>query len=272
MVTHSTKPLVAVLFLTILSSYSMRGVLGAIEIAYDDGSPETTSSLDVGMHLAVKFSLPSGMLRAKLVTARIYKAGRSGIEMRVHILGGNGMTELTRPFDFSLAVESTWNDANVGERDILVSDIFYITVEYLTYYDPLIGRDTTDPKGRSYHGHPGSWNLISNGENVMIRAVVEPSVTIPSTVSGTPVVENFLIALAPYFFLLGVATLIFTASMARKRRGIQGCRGAVSRRSWFEQVCNLCRCIRGHTLMSSNEQGSNYYDCNPCQSQNNRAY
>jgi len=220
MVTHSMKPLAAVFFLTILALCSIRNAFGSTEIAYDDGSPETTSSLDVGMHLAVKFSLPAGTSRARLVMARVYKAGRSGIEMRVHVLGSDGMTELTRPFNFSLAVESAWNDADVSARNILVSDIFYITVEYLMYYDPLIGRDTTDPKGRSYHGYPGSWNLVSNGENVMIRAVVEPPVTISSTVTGTRVAENVLIALAPYFFLAGVVTLILTISMARKRHDI----------------------------------------------------
>jgi len=220
MLTHSTKPLVAVLLLTVLSSYSIRGVLGATEIAYDDGNPETTSSLDVGMHLAVKFSLPSGMPRAKLVTARIYKAGRSGIEMRVHVLGSDGITELTKPFNFSLSAESAWNDADVSARNILVSDIFYITVEYLMYYDPLIGRDITDPKGRSYRGHPGSWELVSNGENVMIRAVVEPSITIASTVTGTPIVENISIVQALYFFSACMAVLILTALVVGTRHRI----------------------------------------------------
>jgi len=220
MVTHSMKPLAALFFLTILALFSIRNVFGLTEIAYDDGSPETTSSLDVGMHLAVKFSLPSSMSKARLIAARIYKAGRSEIEMRVHILGSNGMTELTTPINFSLAVESAWNDADVGARNIVVSDIFYITVEYLMYYDPLIGRDATDPKGRSYHGRPGFWNLISNGENVMIRAMVEPPFTVSSTVTGIPVAENILIALAPYFFIAGVVTLILTMLMERKRHSI----------------------------------------------------
>jgi len=222
MMTHSMKPLVAVFFLTILSSYSIRGVFGATEIAYDDGSPETTSSLDVGMHLAVRFSLPSGMSRAKLVTARIYKAGRSGIEMRVHILGGNGITELTRPFNFSLAVESAWNDADVSARNILVSDIFYITVEYLTYYDPLIGRDTSDPKGRSYFGRPGSWYPVDNDENIMIRAVVDLSVMPPSTLGETPAAEDMLIVFVPNLFLASLVVLVLLGFVVRRRHGIEG--------------------------------------------------
>jgi len=216
MVTHSMRPFAAMFFLTILALYSIRGVLGAIEIAYDDGRPETTASLDVGMHLAVKFSLPPGMSRAKLVTARIFKAGRSGIEMRVHILESDGAKELTMPFNVSLAVEGAWNDADVSARNILVSEGFYIAVEYLMYYDPLIGRDTSNPKGRSYYGHPGSWNLVDNSENVMIRAVIEHQTTATSVFTGTPVAEDILIVFVPYLFLACAVTMILAALLVRK--------------------------------------------------------
>jgi len=215
-VKHSMRPFAAMFFLTILALYSIRGVLGATEIAYDDGRPETTSSLDVGMHLAVKFSLPSGVSRAKLVRARIFKAGRSGIEMRVHILESDGAKELTMPFNVSLAVEGAWNDANVSARNILVSDIFYVTIEYLMYYDPLIGRDTSNPKGRSYYGHPGSWNLVDNSENVMIRAVIEHQITVSSVFTGARVAEDMLIFSVPYLFLACVVAMILVVLVVRR--------------------------------------------------------
>ena len=216
MVTHSMRPFAAMFFLTILALHSIRGVLGAAEIAYDDGRPETTASLDVGMHLAVKFSLPLGMSRAKLVTARIFKAGRSGIEMRVHILESDGVKELIMPFNVSLAAEGAWNDADVSARNILVSDIFYVTIEYLMYYNPLIGRDTSNPKRRSYYGRPGSWNLVDNGENVMIRAVIEHQITVSSVSTGTPVAEDILNVLVPYLFLACVVTMILAVLLVRK--------------------------------------------------------
>lgn len=211
-----SKLFIALFFSVTLALCSMHGAFAATEIAYDDGTPETTSSLDIGMHLAVRFFLPSGLSRAKLLTARIYKAGRGGVNMRVHILESDGVTELTVPFSFTLAVEGAWNDADLGARNIVVSDVFYITVEYLVYYDPLIGRDTTNPKSRSYYGRPGSWNLVSNGENVMIRAVVEPLITVSSTVTGTPVAENILVVLAPYLFSACAVALILTALAVRR--------------------------------------------------------
>lgn len=216
----ASKVFIASFISAVLALYSVHGVSTATEIAYDDGTPETTSSLDIGMHLAVKFSLPSGLSRAKLLMARIYKAGRSGVNMRVHILGGDGMTMLSVPFNFSLAVEGAWNNVDVSARNIVVSYVFYITLEYLLYYDPLIGRDTTNPRNRSYYGRLGSWSLVSNGENVMIRAVVEPLITVSSTVTGTPVAENILVVLAPYLFSACAVSLILTALAVRRSRKI----------------------------------------------------
>ena len=214
----ASKLLVVIFFSTILALHSMRDVFAGIEIAYDDGRPETTSSLDIGMHLAVKFSLPPSLPKAQLVTVRVYKAGRSGVNMRGHILGSNGVTELTTPFNFRLAVESAWNDVDLGAQNIVVLDGFYITVEYVMYYDPLIGRDTTDPKSRSYYGRLGSWSLVSNGENVMIRAVVEPLITVSSTTTGTSLAENVLTVSASYLFSACVVALVLIAFAVRRSR------------------------------------------------------
>lgn len=219
----STKPLtsqlfIALLFSPILVPCSMRCVSAATEIAYDDGIPETTSSLDIGLHLAVRFSLPSGLPSARLLMCRIYKAGRSGVGMRVHVLGSDGTTELTSSFNFSLAAESAWNNADVAARNIIVSDVFYVTVEYLMYYDPLIGGDSTDPKSRSYYGYPGFWSLIDKGENVMIRAVIDPSVTVSSMVTKMLPAENLLGASGPYVYFVSAVTMMAMALVVWKRR------------------------------------------------------
>ncbi len=217
----SSKTLMIIFFCFILTLYPTESSPTLTEIAYDDGRPETTSSLNIGEHLAVRFSLPPGLSKTKLLKARIYKAGRSETDMTVHVLESNGITELTPPFTFRLTAESTWNDADLTGRSIVVSDDFYITVEYLKYYDPLIGRDTTNPRSRSYYGRPGSWNLVDNGENVMIRAVLDdiaPVTTVTGERSGP---LNTLVAFAPCLLLVGVIGLTFKTLMKSGRLGFR---------------------------------------------------
>jgi len=229
----------AVFLSFILTLYPMQSTAAFIEIAYDDGTPETTSSLNIGEHLAVKFSLPPSLSKMRLLKARIYKAGRSETEVTVHILGSNGITELTAPFTFRLTVESTWNDANLTGRSIVISDDFYITVEYLKYYDPLIGRDTANPRSRSYYGHPGSWTLVNNGENVMIRAIVDNTWPVTTMTGERSWPLNVLIAFAPHLLLIGVIGLAFKALVAsgrlspRKREKKSGL--PASKTTWYAE-------------------------------------
>jgi hypothetical protein len=217
--TYPMRILSSVILIVLLASYCVYDGNSLMEIAYDDGRPESTSSLDIGMHLAVRFSLPLGTPEARFMAAKIYKAGRSGVEMKVHVLASNGLTELTAPFIFNLSSDSAWNTADLSTRSILVSESFYITVEYLKYYDPLIGRDTTDPKGRSYYGRPGSWSPVENGENIMIRATVGPLTANSTSATVTPPIERRSGGLAPYFFLACIVALTLTALAAKKAHG-----------------------------------------------------
>lgn len=225
----SSRILMAVFFSLILTLYPMESTPAFIEIAYDDGRPETTSSLNIGEHLAVRFSLPPGLSKAKLLKARIYKAGRSETDVIVHILGSNGITELTAPFTFRLTVESAWNDVDLTGCSIVVLGDFYISIEYLKYYDPLIGRDTTNPRGRSYYGRPSSWTIVNNGENVMIRAVVDGAAPLTMMTGEGSWPLNVLIAFAPYLLLVGVIALVFKIMVASGRLGF--------RRKTREQEC-----------------------------------
>lgn len=200
----------SILLLFTLVLYSAKVTFALTEIAYDDGSPETTSSLDIGLYLAVKFSLPPGVSEAMLTAARLYKAGRSGIEVRIHVLGSDGIKELTAPVSFRLATESAWNDLDLLTRNLVISNDFYIAVEYLAFYDPLLGRDSSSPKNRSYYGRPGSWSLVVGGENVMIRAVVD---------SSKPLLTASIVRSG--LFLAGVGVVSTTCAILLRKWGIK---------------------------------------------------
>jgi hypothetical protein len=207
------------LCLMILALNSTQVAFALTEIAYDDGMPETTTSLDIGMFLAVKFSLPSDMPKARLLAARVYKAGRGETDMRIHVLGSDGATNLTKPFAFRLALESKWNDVNLTAHNIVVSEDFYIAVEYLAYYDPLIGRDTTNPRGRSYYGRPRSWSPAPNNENVMIRAIIDhPSATTSRTsqTSSVPSVSGP----EPYILVAVFVTSVSVAVVMKRWKNL----------------------------------------------------
>lgn len=196
-----------------------RVAFGATELAYDDGTPETTSSLDMGMCLAVRFSLPPDMPKARLLAARVYKAGRNETGMRIHVLGSNGATNLTLPFAFHLAFESKWNDVNLTAHNIIVSEDFYVAIEYLAYYDPLIGRDTTNSKGRSHYGRLGSWSPVPDGGNVMIRVIAEyTSATMLKTSQKLGFQDGSISELYP--FLMVLVALLSAAILAKKWKDV----------------------------------------------------
>jgi len=203
------------LCLMILALNSTQVAFALTEIAYDDGMPETTTSLDIGMFLAVKFSLRFDVPKARLLAARVFKAGRSETDMRIHVLGIDGATNLMKSFAFRLVLESKWNDVNLTAHNIIVSEDFYVAIEYLAYYDPLIGRDTTNPKGRSYYGRPGSWSPVPNSENVMIRAVIDHLSVTASRTSQTSSVPSASVP-EPYILVTVLVTSISAAVVVKR--------------------------------------------------------
>lgn len=172
----------------------------ALEIAYDDGSAEGGDSAKAGEYRAVRFSLPQGLASAKLIRARFYKVpSQDDTPVRIHVLGSDGVTELTLPFQVDLLNENAWNDADLSSKNIIVTGDFYIVVEWLTDYDPKIGFDTSNPDSRSYAGSPGSWVDFDLGRDLMIRAVVSTA-----SVGGVVLPTNTLAVLAPYVAIIGL--------------------------------------------------------------------
>ena len=226
----STTRSLSILVLFTLALHSAEATFALTEIAYDDGNPETTSSLDIGLYLAVKFSLSPSASEAILTMARFYKAGRSSIEVRIHVLGSDGIKELTTPISHRLASESAWNDLDLLTQNLVVSNDFYIAVEYLAFYDPLLGRDSTNPKNRSYFGRPGSWSLVVGGENVMIRAVVD---------TARPMLTASIVRSGLFLAVVGVVSATCVI-LLRKRRIEFGEDQSRSTRV-FASICQICR-------------------------------
>jgi len=151
-----------------------------------------------------------------LVAVRIYKAGRSATDVAVHMLA-DGVTELAKPFTVKLTNDSAWNDATLTAFSVTVPHDFYIAIEYLAYYDPLIGQDTTSPKNRSYCGVPGSWTPIVQGTNVMIRAVVDSEQAHSSTSNARLEQTKIVIRGATYLVAAALATAAVSIVLKRSQ-------------------------------------------------------
>lgn len=205
-------------FTSLLILSSTQAVFAATERKYDDGECNGGTYLDKGGCLAVRFSLPSGWSRAKVITARFYKYGPPGTEVKVHILASDGVTELTAPFNHDMT-SNGWNDIDPSGRRIIVAGDFYVAFEYLFDEDPALGFDIDPPwSGRSYWKHNIADNWIQQGPpytplNYMIRAVVDTRALV--TVGGYVTSVNALGILAPY---IAVVTLGVAAAVTIKRR------------------------------------------------------
>lgn len=204
--------LVSTTVLILLALSMIPSALAGTELAYDDGTPESSITIPTpGISLAVKFSLPDGCSKASLLTARFYKMPQD-TNVIVHILGSDGLTELTTPFTYDIAVDNSWNDADLHLKNIAVTGDFWIAIEYTVANDPNIGFDTSSVAGRSYSGVPGFWNPQPGG-NIMIRAVIECS----APVGGVVMPVNKSLVLAPYLALAGLVAAVSAVVIVRKR-------------------------------------------------------
>jgi hypothetical protein len=145
-----------------------------VELAYDDGSAETSRGMAIsGAGYAVRFTPPSGGV--ELLRARIYIEGFWGdpapIEIHVWDLEHK---DLIAPVQTTPTAEG-WLDVDLSVYSLTPTGDFF--VGYLqTQADayPWIGFDTTTPSDRSY-SVPGWSRVLPAGSNVMIQVIVRPS-------------------------------------------------------------------------------------------------
>jgi len=179
------------------------------EIAYDSGTAEFGVAAVSGSQLAVRFSLPSGWSEAKLLTAKYYIYGDPST-FRVHVYGSDGSTELITPFEVT-PTTTGWLEVDLSALNIIVTDDFYITIEYITEGKPWIGGESSDPDGRSYVGTAGSWNLHTTTD-YMIRAVAQQRVPVGETVLPT---KSFTL-LTPYITMFTAIAIGLTVALKKR--------------------------------------------------------
>ncbi|PDM25841.1 hypothetical protein CP083_06955 [Candidatus Bathyarchaeota archaeon B24-2] len=186
------------------------------EIAYDDGTAEFGVATELGSQLAVRFSLPSGWSEAQLLTAKYYIRAYPST-FRVHVYGSDGSTELITPFEVT-PTTTGWLEVDLSALNIIVTDDFYITIEYITTADeewieeiPFIGGDSSNPDGRSYMGTAGSWNLHTTAD-LMIRAVVQQRLPVGGTVLQT----NSFTLLTPYIAIFAAIAIGLTVALKKR--------------------------------------------------------
>ena len=179
------------------------------EIAYDSGTAEFGVATELGSQLAVRFSLPSSWSEAKLLTAKYYIYGDPST-FRVHVYGSDGSTELITPFEVT-PTTTGWLEVDLSALNIIVTDDFYITIEYITEGKPWIGGESSDPDGRSYVGTAGSWNLHTTAD-YMIRAVVQQRFPVGGTVLQT----NSFTLLTPYIAIFAAIAIGLTVALKKR--------------------------------------------------------
>jgi len=206
-------PLTLLLMMVIVSTVSFLPVQEAkasTEIAYDDGTPV---SLAGSIFSGVRFSLPSGVVRAQIRTVR-FRWSAYPDTLIIHITGSDHVTELTTPIPVTTtSAAPTFQDVDVWARGIIVTGDFWVVTEMVgTAGNP--GLDATSNYPRSFGGISlaALTGQYSSGD-LLIRAVLDNV----GPVGGVVIPTNRLTVLAPYLAMIGLVAVAATVYVAKRR-------------------------------------------------------
>jgi len=192
----------ALLTVLMVLSFSSN-VFAATELFYDDGEEDGyTCAVDyLPRYVAVRFFLPLGWGNARLLAVKLFKTAQeisgSPATFMVHVLEGDGSTELMTPFEFTVQPPGgEWKNIPISGY-VTVPDTFYIAI--VGAPEVCIGTDGDDPDSQSFEGTPGSWTLQEWDR--MIRAVVDP---IGRPVGGALHSADKLALLSPWLIAVGL--------------------------------------------------------------------
>lgn len=157
---------------TVLGNGTLRAVgsVEKLEYAYDHGNPQCHSE-SAGRMDAVRFT---PIFSDQLLTARyyIYDLYSSPSDIfTVHVMD-ESRNDLVTPFNVTPTSEG-WFDVDLSSYGINVNEgvDFYLGMEWIVGYNPDLGKDTTNPSGRSWRWNGTVWDA-EEYKDFMIRAVV----------------------------------------------------------------------------------------------------
>ena len=197
-----------------------------VEISYDNGTPATGISYWGG----VRFSLPSGVLSAKLLTVEYYW-NTFPTTVRIHITQADHMTEMTGSPIISVVSAIAFNDQDVSGLGIVVTGDFFVVLENIGTGGAVF--DNSAPSGRSFYCmfSPCTLATLTNAisNNFLIRVVVDPIPATTTTTVPPPAVHplnvggemfpvNMLRVVAPWVAAMLALTVIAVDALVIRRR------------------------------------------------------
>ncbi len=146
------------------------GNVKRLEYTYDCENPGWESQI-AGRIDAVRFT---PLFSGQLLMARFYMQDISSYQsntFKVHVMNDN-RDDLITPFNQTPTSEG-WFDIDLSSYGISTNEgvDFYIGMEWITNYNPSLGKDTTSPSDRSWHWYETGWQEETYSD-FMIRAIV----------------------------------------------------------------------------------------------------
>jgi hypothetical protein len=181
------------------------------ELIYDDGTQEEEAYGDVNDQFGVKFTLPSGWTRAKILKVKYYLINPTGLGFAVGVYDSDvkvARALFRNVYSYSPIITG-WFEIDLSWANIIVNEEFYIVLEMYYLNKPYLGIDSNGSLyARSFDSFFDSKYWWDSPVNYMIRAIVaRESGQTPWGVSATGIV----------FFLLLITSLIAVINLTKKK-------------------------------------------------------
>jgi len=146
------------------------GNVKRLEYTYDCENPSWESQV-AGRIDAVRFT---PLFSGQLLMTRFHMYAISSYQsnaFKIHVMDDN-RDDLITPFEQTPTSEG-WFDIDLSSYGISVNEgaDFYIGMEWITNYNPSMGKDTTSPSDRSWHWYETDWQEETYSD-FMIRAII----------------------------------------------------------------------------------------------------
>jgi hypothetical protein len=110
-----------------------------------------------------------------------------------------------------------WFDVDLKPYLITRSSDFYISIEFLSNQDPLLGQDSNSVWSGHSRDRTSGLQWVDPHANLMIRAVVDNNTPVSPAVGGAMSAVNKFALLTPYVALLGLFGAASVVIVIRRR-------------------------------------------------------